>query len=201
MLSLRVRPTLLSWFRLNLVFGCTLNIISVHTSPGTAQWYSVRLRAVWSGVRVPAGAGNFSLHRRCVSIPALGPNQPPIQWVPGALSLGVKQPGCEAENSPPSNAEVKMRGAMPPFPNTPSWRDAQLKHRENFTYQSNIKLYFTWICNVTRRFITKNDLQYSTQRKVVVKLSLCLTKYLDMKTLCLALPYFTFITTFISLGA
>jgi hypothetical protein len=25
-----------------------------------------------------------------VSRPALGPNQPPIQWVPGALSLGVQ---------------------------------------------------------------------------------------------------------------
>jgi hypothetical protein len=38
---------------------------------------------------------------------ALGPTQPPIQWVPGALSLEVKQPGCEADHSPPSSAEVK----------------------------------------------------------------------------------------------
>jgi hypothetical protein len=27
---------------------------------------------------------------------ALGPTQPPIQWIPGALSLGVKRPGHEA---------------------------------------------------------------------------------------------------------
>jgi len=27
---------------------------------------------------------------------ALGPTQPPIQWVLGALSLGVKRPGHEA---------------------------------------------------------------------------------------------------------
>jgi len=27
----------------------------------------------------------------------LGPTQPPIQWVPGAVSLGVKRPGREAE--------------------------------------------------------------------------------------------------------
>jgi hypothetical protein len=27
-----------------------------------AQWYGAGLRARWSGVRVPAGAGNFSLH-------------------------------------------------------------------------------------------------------------------------------------------
>jgi hypothetical protein len=33
---------------------------------------------------------------------ALGPTQPPIQWVPGSLSLGVKRLGCEADHSPPS---------------------------------------------------------------------------------------------------
>jgi hypothetical protein len=38
---------------------------------------------------------------------ALGPTQPPVQWVPGTLSLGVKQPGREAYHSPPSSAEVK----------------------------------------------------------------------------------------------
>jgi hypothetical protein len=30
-----------------------------------------------------------------------------VQWVPGALSLGVKRPGREADYSPPSSAEVK----------------------------------------------------------------------------------------------
>jgi len=38
---------------------------------------------------------------------ALGPTQPPIQWVPGALSMGVKQPGHKADHSPLSSAEVK----------------------------------------------------------------------------------------------
>jgi hypothetical protein len=42
-----------------------------------------------------------------VSRTALGPTQPPIQWVPGSLSLGVKRPGREADHSPPSSAEVK----------------------------------------------------------------------------------------------
>jgi hypothetical protein len=40
---------------------------------------------------------------------ALGPTQPPIQWVLGALSLGVKRPGREADHSAPSSAEVKER--------------------------------------------------------------------------------------------
>jgi hypothetical protein len=38
---------------------------------------------------------------------ALGPTQPPIQWVPGALSLGVKQLGCEVDYSSLSHAKVK----------------------------------------------------------------------------------------------
>jgi hypothetical protein len=37
----------------------------------------------------------------------LRPTQPTIQWAPGALSLGVKRPGHEADHSPPSSAEVK----------------------------------------------------------------------------------------------
>jgi hypothetical protein len=36
-----------------------------------------------------------------------GPIQPPIQWVPGAFSLGLRQPGREDDHSPPSGAEVK----------------------------------------------------------------------------------------------
>jgi hypothetical protein len=38
---------------------------------------------------------------------ALGPTQLPIQWVLGALSLGVKRPAREADHSPPSSADVK----------------------------------------------------------------------------------------------
>jgi hypothetical protein len=43
--------------------------------------------------------------------------QPPIQWVPGALSLEVKRPGREADHSPSTSAEVKkVSGAIPPLP-------------------------------------------------------------------------------------
>jgi len=34
-------------------------------------------------------------------------SQPPIQWVPGPLSLGVKRQEREANHSPPSSHEVK----------------------------------------------------------------------------------------------
>jgi hypothetical protein len=38
---------------------------------------------------------------------AMEPTQPPIQRVPGAPSLGVKQPVREADHSQPSSAQVK----------------------------------------------------------------------------------------------
>jgi hypothetical protein len=42
------------------------------------------------------------------SRPALGPTQPPVQWVPGALSPGGKaRPERDADRSTPSSAEVK----------------------------------------------------------------------------------------------
>jgi hypothetical protein len=58
-----------------------------------------------SRVRFPAGTGIFLF--TIAFRTALGPTKSPIQWVPGALSLGVKRPGCEADHSPPSSAEVK----------------------------------------------------------------------------------------------
>jgi hypothetical protein len=72
------------------------------SSVGIALGYGLDGRG--SRVRFLAGAGNFSLHHR---VPALGPTQPPIQWVPRALSLGVKRPGREADHSPPSSGDVK----------------------------------------------------------------------------------------------
>jgi hypothetical protein len=38
---------------------------------------------------------------------ALWMTQVPIHWVPGALSPLVKQPGCEADPSPPFSVEFK----------------------------------------------------------------------------------------------
>jgi hypothetical protein len=71
-----------------------------------AQCYSAGLRAGLSGgFRSRPGLEIFLLTN--VSMPALEPTQPPIQWISGALSIGVKRPGREADHSPPSSAEVK----------------------------------------------------------------------------------------------
>jgi hypothetical protein len=71
------------------------------SSVGIALRYGLDDRG--SRVRFPAGTGNFSLHHRVQN----GPTKPPTQWLPGALPLGLKQPGRETDHSPPSSAEVK----------------------------------------------------------------------------------------------
>jgi len=42
---------------------------------------------------------NFPFIFTTVSRPVLGPTQPPIQWVSDSLSLAVKRPGREADQS------------------------------------------------------------------------------------------------------
>jgi hypothetical protein len=100
------------------------------SSVGIALGYGLDDRG--SRVRFPAG---ISILFTTASRTALGPTQPPIQWVPGALSLRLKRPWREADHSPPSSAEVKELAE--PYihsTNTPSWRGAQLKHRDIFAF-------------------------------------------------------------------
>jgi hypothetical protein len=47
----------------------------------------------------------------------LGHTQPPIQLVPGALPMGVKESVHEANHLSLSSAEVKNGGAIPPLSN------------------------------------------------------------------------------------
>jgi hypothetical protein len=66
------------------------------SSVGIALGYGLDDRG--SKVRFPTGLG-ISLFTTTFRT-ALGPTQPLIQWVPGALSLGIKRPGREAYHSP-----------------------------------------------------------------------------------------------------
>jgi hypothetical protein len=86
--------------------------VSRNSSVGIATSYWLDDRGV--GVRVPVGSIIFSTSSR----PALGSTQPPIQWVPGALSPGVERPGREAHQSPPASAEVnnmRIYTSTPPY--------------------------------------------------------------------------------------
>jgi hypothetical protein len=75
---------------------------------------------------------------------ALGPTQPPIQWVPGALSLGIRRPGCEAEHSPPSSAEVKNACSYTSTPQYVFMAWCLVKHRDNFTFTFTFTFSFTF---------------------------------------------------------
>jgi hypothetical protein len=92
--------------------------LSRDSSVGTALGNGLDDRGSW--VRFPAGLRIFLF--TTASRTALGPTQPPIQWVAGVHSLEVKRPGCEAGHSPPSSAEVKEWVELYLyFPNTSSW--------------------------------------------------------------------------------
>jgi len=77
---------------------------------------------LWAGRQ---GLGYFLF--ATASGPFLGPTQPPIQRVPGALSPGVKRPGHESDQSPPFSFKVKNAWSYTSTPHTsPSWRGAWL---------------------------------------------------------------------------
>jgi hypothetical protein len=63
------------------------------------------------------------------SRPALEPTQHSIQWVPGAVSRGVKQQGLEADHSPPYNTEWYTSAPKYVFI---AW--FLINHRENFAF-------------------------------------------------------------------
>jgi hypothetical protein len=59
------------------------------------------------GVRIPSPIKVTEFSFSTSSRPALGSTQPPIQWVPGALSPGVRRPDREADHSHPTSDKVK----------------------------------------------------------------------------------------------
>jgi hypothetical protein len=92
-------------------------VVVIYRTTGLALGYGLYDR----GVRVPAGTGNFSHFHL-------------IQTGSGTFPRGVKWSGCEADLSPPSSAEVRIRGAITSLPNTPTWRGAQFKNAQGQLY-------------------------------------------------------------------
>jgi hypothetical protein len=78
---------------------------------------------------------NIGSRDRSVGIATrLRAGRPPIQWVPGALSLGVKRPEHEVDHSPPSSAEVKNAWSYTSIPLYVFMAWCLVKHRDNFTF-------------------------------------------------------------------
>jgi hypothetical protein len=96
---------------------------------------------------------------------ALGPTQPPIQWVPGALSLGLKRPGREADHSPPSGAEVKNAWSYTSTPQYVFMTWCFVKDRDNV--------------NFIYHHITNADSTKAENNSLFISLSLSLLFYLD----------------------
>jgi hypothetical protein len=105
----------------------------VNRSPRTLCYVKWRSRVIWVSLvtKLRTGRPGFDFRQgqgsflyTTASRSALGSNQPPIEWVPDALSMGVKRPGCNADHSPPLGPRLIMRGAIPPFFHTSSRRGA-----------------------------------------------------------------------------
>jgi hypothetical protein len=109
--------------------------------------YSDRLWAGQpAGVRFPARIRDFPLFHSIQT--GSGANTASYPVGIGALSPGVKRSGHEADNSPPSSAEVKNGGAIPSLPHTSSWHSAySVKHRHNFTFGGMRwqEVWFVWV--------------------------------------------------------
>jgi hypothetical protein len=79
----------------------------------------------------------------CVSRPALRPTQPPIQWIPGVLSLGVNSSrGMTLTTHPHLGPRSRMKSYIPLLPST------------SMACSGTALLYFRWILrNYSRKLL------------------------------------------------
>jgi len=91
-----------------------------------------RLQAgqLWFNSQQGQGIVLFTMTSRLV----LGLTEPPVQWVPGVLSPGVKWPGNEADHSLPSNAKVKNEWSYTSTLPYVIMALCVVKHRDSFTF-------------------------------------------------------------------
>jgi hypothetical protein len=82
----------------------------------------------------------------------------PIRWVPGAISVGVKRSGREADHSRPSSAEVQNAWSHTSTPQYVFMVWCLVKQRDTFTLSlclSVKKLLFTQLFLLFKKFTTK----------------------------------------------
>jgi hypothetical protein len=90
-----------------------------------------------------------------VSRPAVGPNQSPVQWIPGGFfPWGRVWLGCAADHSHPSNAKFKKVWELYLLsPQAPPWQVVgQLLLWPNshmFSKSFPLVIFWTWCCEIT----------------------------------------------------
>jgi hypothetical protein len=99
------------------------------------------------GVRFPAGDGNFSLQHHVQT----GSGAHPASYPIGGRSYfpGVRRARREADNSPPSSAEVKNAWRYTSTPPICLHCVVLVKHKDNFTF------YINYYSVIMRRFIQR----------------------------------------------
>jgi hypothetical protein len=129
-----------------------------------SNWLRAGRPEFWDSI--PGAGGEFSLHT--ASRLVLRPAQPPIQRVPGALSLVVKRPEIEANHSPPSSAEVNNAWSCTSTPQYVFMAWYVVEHRDDFTFY--LYLLFTVIfISYQVTAIIKHALSYNIPPREALK--------------------------------
>jgi hypothetical protein len=109
----RLLFTLISYHAKYAHFGSRVGAV------GIASGYGLDDRGLSSS---PGRVKNFLFFTS--SRPTLESTQPPIQWVPGDLSPGVKRPGRDLTTHLQLVPRLRKCGSILRLPHTPSWRNA-----------------------------------------------------------------------------
>jgi hypothetical protein len=94
----------------------TQHVLQLITQPCGPEYEDLRLAGRLTSSPGRVNNFNFSISSR----PALGSTQPPTQSVSGTLSPGVKRQERDADNEPPTTAEVKKTWIYTSTPHTSS---------------------------------------------------------------------------------
>jgi hypothetical protein len=108
-----------------------------NTGAEIAQWYCAGLRAGWSGVRVPTGVGNMSLHHR----DQIGSGAHPASYpmgTRGSFPLGKSGQGVKLTTHLHLVSRPRVRGAIYPLPQYAFMAWCSFKVQEQF----HLYLYF-----------------------------------------------------------
>jgi len=120
------------WNALKMILNRSSLLHISYWEPGSSVNVVTKVWVGWLGFDSWQGQVSFLI--TSISRPVLGPTKPLILWVLRVLSLGVKQPGHEADHSPPSSAEIKNAWSCTSTPPYIFMAQCLIKHKNNFTF-------------------------------------------------------------------